>query len=72
MTSIVHDGLESLHPTLPGLRATARQASATLGVWRQRSRERRELARMTALDLHDIGLTRLDVVVETQKPFWRA
>jgi uncharacterized protein YjiS (DUF1127 family) len=44
----------------------------TLHVWRERGRQRRELAKWTERDLHDIGLSRSDVVRETEKPFWRA
>ena len=34
--------------------------------------ERRELAQWTDRDLHDVGLSRSDVIHETEKPFWRA
>ena len=47
-------------------------AVATLRVWRERSRMRRELARWTERDLHDIGLSSASVVHEVNKPFWRA
>jgi uncharacterized protein YjiS (DUF1127 family) len=46
--------------------------SETFHVWRNRVRARRELAQWTDRDLHDVGLSRSDVVFETQKPFWRA
>lgn len=48
------------------------QLGDTLQVWRDRQRQRRELARWTERDLHDVGLTRSDIVHETEKPFWRA
>ena len=35
-------------------------------------RTRRELAQWTDRDLHDVGLSRSDVLFETEKPFWRA
>ena len=44
----------------------------TFHVWRSRVRARRELAQWTDRDLHDVGLSRSDVIYETEKPFWRA
>jgi uncharacterized protein YjiS (DUF1127 family) len=41
-------------------------------VWRLRYRDRRELARWTERDLHDIGVSRSDIEHELEKPFWRA
>jgi uncharacterized protein YjiS (DUF1127 family) len=46
--------------------------SDTLHLWRRRYRDRRELARWTERDLHDIGLSRSDIAHELEKPFWRA
>ncbi|AHY50500.1 DUF1127 domain-containing protein [Bradyrhizobium japonicum] len=43
---------------------------ATLHLWRQRYRDRRELARWTEPDLHDIGVSRSDIARELEKPFW--
>lgn len=48
------------------------QLGDTLHLWRERQRQRRELSRWTERDLHDVGLTRSDIVRETEKPFWRA
>jgi uncharacterized protein YjiS (DUF1127 family) len=48
------------------------QISETLHVWRQRQRDRRQLAEMSARDLHDVGLSWSDIVHEAEKPFWRA
>ena len=48
------------------------QLGDTLHLWRDRQRQRRELARWTERDLHDVGLTWSDIVRETEKPFWRA
>lgn len=45
---------------------------ATLSVWRRRARERRELARVSARDLKDFGLTPGAARFEANKPFWRA
>ena len=56
-------------------RLTLRQALgrifAALREWRQRSRERAELARLDERMLRDIGITRGDVWHEINKPFWR-
>jgi uncharacterized protein YjiS (DUF1127 family) len=48
------------------------QLSETFHVWRDRQRQRRELAQWTDRDLHDIGLSWSDIVHEAEKPFWRA
>lgn len=44
----------------------------TFHVWRDRRRQRRELAHWTDRDLHDVGLSWSDVMREAEKPFWRA
>jgi len=48
------------------------QFGETLRLWRKRRLERRELARWSERDLHDVGLSWSDVVREAEKPFWRA
>ena len=48
------------------------QLGETLQVWRDRSRQRRELAQWTERDLHDVGLSWSDIASEAEKPFWRA
>jgi uncharacterized protein YjiS (DUF1127 family) len=48
------------------------QVSETFHTWRERLRQRRELAQWTDRDLHDVGLSRSDIIRETEKPFWRA
>ena len=45
---------------------------ALIGLWRRRSRERRELAAMSGRALQDIGITRWHACSEANKPFWRA
>lgn len=50
-----------------GVRAVAAMAS----LWRRRRRERRELARLDARTLKDIGLTFADAEMLINKPFWR-
>ena len=48
------------------------QLAETFHVWRERSAMRRELARWSERDLHDIGVSSADVAYEVDKPFWRA
>ncbi|VVO98545.1 hypothetical protein PS850_02742 [Pseudomonas fluorescens] len=50
---------------LPLSRATAR-----LMRWRQLSRDRVELARLSDDCLRDIGLSRAEVMLESSRPFW--
>ncbi len=55
----------SPHPT-----AMAR-LQALFRLWHRRIRERRAMAEFTDRDLRDIGVTRVDVLNELAKPFWR-
>jgi uncharacterized protein YjiS (DUF1127 family) len=48
------------------------QLNETIHIWRDRIRQRRELAQWTERDLHDVGLSRSDIAHEAEKPFWRA
>ncbi|WP_354082276.1 DUF1127 domain-containing protein [Bradyrhizobium sp. S3.3.6] len=41
-------------------------------VWRERVRQRRELAQWTDRDLHDVGLSWSDIALEIKKSYWRA
>lgn len=54
------------------LKAVFAQAVGVLGEWRQRSRERAQLAALDERMLRDIGISRGDVLHEINKPFWRA
>ena len=38
--------------------------------WQDRARQRRQLASLESHILKDLGLSRADVVRETDKPFW--
>jgi uncharacterized protein YjiS (DUF1127 family) len=67
MSICSHEAMTNHHET--GLLA---QLGETLHVWRDRSRQRRELAQWTDRDLHDVGLSWSDIVREAEKPFWRA
>jgi uncharacterized protein YjiS (DUF1127 family) len=48
------------------------QLGETFHVWRERQRQRRELAQWTERDMHDVGISRSDIAYELEKPFWRA
>jgi uncharacterized protein YjiS (DUF1127 family) len=43
----------------------------TVTEWNQRIQGRRDLARLSPRILADIGLTKFDVEVEVNKPFWK-
>ena len=44
---------------------------STLREWRRRAHERRQLASLNDLTLHDIGLSRAEAVYLANKPFWK-
>ena len=67
MSTYSHQSMTNNHGS--GLFA---QLSETLQIWRDRQRQRRELAQWTDRDLHDVGLSWSDIVHEAEKPFWRA
>ena len=48
------------------------QLGDTLQLWRERYRQRRELAQWSERDLADIGLNHGAIVDEVNKPFWQA
>lgn len=48
------------------------RAVATLRLWSERSRQRRQLAEFTADQLYDIGVTRAAANAEAAKRFWQA
>jgi uncharacterized protein YjiS (DUF1127 family) len=47
------------------------QWRGALREWRQRDRDRAELARLSEAELHDIGVTSAERWAEINKPFWR-
>ena len=67
MSTCTHETMRNHHDT--GLLT---QLSETFHIWRDRVRQRRELARWTDRDLHDVGLSWSDIVNEAEKPIWRA
>ena len=42
----------------------------TVKTWRQRSITRAQLAGISAHSLQDIGISRIDADIESNKPFW--
>ncbi len=79
MNTTTFNGLNSSHVSADhasgrrgGLGGSLAELGRQLRTWRNRSRERIELAHMTDLDLSDIGLSRADAEIEAGKPFWRA
>ncbi|WP_395504214.1 DUF1127 domain-containing protein [Ectopseudomonas hydrolytica] len=38
--------------------------------WQQLARQRRQLARLDAAALKDLGLSRADAIQEAERPFW--
>jgi uncharacterized protein YjiS (DUF1127 family) len=67
MSICTHESMTNHHG--PGLFT---QISETIHTWRERQQQRRELARWSERDLHDVGLSRSDIAFEAEKPFWQA
>jgi uncharacterized protein YjiS (DUF1127 family) len=67
MSTCSHELMTNHHAT--GVFA---QLFETLHTWRERQQQRRELANWSERELHDVGLSRGDVIFEAEKPFWRA
>ncbi|MBX6376495.1 MAG: DUF1127 domain-containing protein [Acetobacteraceae bacterium] len=49
----------------------ARRLGTLFATWRDRHRERQQLAAMGERELRDIGLAASDIRSEISKPFWR-
>jgi uncharacterized protein YjiS (DUF1127 family) len=47
------------------------QAAMAVLTWQDRVRQRQQLELLDQRMLRDIGLTRVDIDLETRKPFWR-
>ena len=67
MSTCTHESMINHHGS--GL---VERLSETFHTWRQRQIQRRQLAELTARDLHDVGLSWSDIAYEAEKPFWRA
>jgi uncharacterized protein YjiS (DUF1127 family) len=63
-------GVEALRLSRRTLREHLSAALAQLRRWRQLSKDRAELARMSDDRLRDIGLSRADVHKEAARRFW--
>ena len=51
--------------------ASFRQFSHTVLLWMQRSKQRKQLARLDARMLSDIGISAEQAKTEINKPFWK-
>ena len=67
MSTFTHESMINHHG-----QSVLSQVAETLHVWRQRYRDRRELAKWSDRELHDIGVSSSDVIYQASKPFWRA
>lgn len=45
-------------------------ALETVAIWLDRSKKRRQLARLSEREIKDLGASRSDVMIEINKPFW--
>ncbi len=54
------------------LAATVTAVGELIALWRRRSRDRHDLARLDERAARDLGLSVGDVQFELSKPFWRA
>ena len=55
----------------PAALSLIHRLTVTLRTFRQRERDREELARMSDYELHDIRVSSSDRWAEVRKPFWR-
>ena len=58
--------------TAPQRGSTTRRIAQTLACWRQRARQRDELAQLDAANLRDLGLNDADIWRETRKAPWES
>jgi uncharacterized protein YjiS (DUF1127 family) len=62
--------IEECHPG-PQVSSALQRFAATLAHWRERARQRDELAHFDELTLRDLGLVEVDLWRETRKPPWQ-
>ena len=67
MSTLTHQSMINHHQS-----SIFARISQTLRIWVKRYQDRRQLAQLSARDLHDVGLSWSDIVYEAEKPFWRA
>ena len=68
------EGLEissALYALVQRIEAAANKVQKTMAIWVSRATDRRQLAEMSDRMLTDIGLTRVEVEIETSKYFWQ-
>ena len=68
------EGLEissALYGLVQRIEAAATKVQKTMAIWVSRATDRRQLAEMSDRMLTDIGLTRVEVEIETSKYFWQ-
>jgi uncharacterized protein YjiS (DUF1127 family) len=51
--------------------ALLRNAIGNVRLWQERAQQRRALAQLSPYLLRDLGITRYDAEMESNKPFWR-
>lgn len=68
-TSALKNRFALRHTTVSGAFA---QTWSTIDLWRERARQRRDLAEMSADMLRDIGVSPSAARAEAGKPFWVA
>jgi uncharacterized protein YjiS (DUF1127 family) len=70
-TTIFRDRLPHRHFSLSSAAANSmRAAIATMALWRERARQRRQLAEMSPQMLADIGVSVSAARAEASRPFW--
>ncbi|MFI5399985.1 MAG: DUF1127 domain-containing protein [SAR324 cluster bacterium] len=84
MAGLVERRFPGVFAPLGALRAERREArrkgaagalvvrmAASVRQWRERSRTRAALSRLSDVELHDFGMSRSQVFQELIKPFWK-
>ena len=56
---------------LPRTRFSQKTLFIQVKLWMARSQQRKQLARLDEKMLKDIGITRVEVLAEVKKPFWK-
>jgi uncharacterized protein YjiS (DUF1127 family) len=67
----ISSGASRRHDALDALSDAAQSVIETARLWRKRTRERNQLAKLDCRMLRDIGLTAADREFLVNKPFWR-
>lgn len=71
-TVVIEDRVPALSASRAAVRpVTTRRWFQVVGLWIERSRQRRALMHLDDWLLNDIGITRSEAAREIAKPFWR-